>query len=86
MIRALEQKTCSDLMSAPKLTVLSRKIANLVAAEELHHAQSYGETHSEVGSESSFNNTTSAGVTITAELREILQPSCGRRNACNSHC
>ncbi|MDR3273954.1 MAG: hypothetical protein LBS87_01285 [Puniceicoccales bacterium] len=66
MIRALEQKTGSDLMSAPKLTVLSGKTANIVVAQELRYPQSYGETHSEVGSGSSLNNATSAGVTITA--------------------
>jgi general secretion pathway protein D len=66
MIRALEQKTGSDLMSAPKLTVLSGKTANIVVAQELRYPQSYGETRSEVGSGSSLNNATSAGVTITA--------------------
>ncbi|MDR1255722.1 MAG: hypothetical protein LBJ94_02235 [Puniceicoccales bacterium] len=66
MIRALEQKTGSDLMSAPKLTVLSGKTANIVVARELRYPQSYGETHSEVGSGSLLANATSAGVTITA--------------------
>jgi general secretion pathway protein D len=66
MIRALEQQSSSDLMSAPKLTVLSGKTANIIVAKELRYPQSYGETHSEVGSGSSINNTSSAGVTITA--------------------
>jgi general secretion pathway protein D len=66
MIRALEQKTGSDLMSAPKLTVLSGKTAHIIVAQELRYPQSYGETHSEVGSGSSLNNATSAGVTITS--------------------
>jgi general secretion pathway protein D len=66
MIRALEQKTDSDLMSAPKLTVLSGKTASIVVAQELRYPQSYGETRSEVGTGSTIGNSTSAGVTITA--------------------
>lgn len=66
MIRALEQNNGSDLMSAPKLTVLSGKTANIVVAQELRYPQNYGETHSEVGSGSSLTTSTSAGVTITA--------------------
>lgn len=66
MIRALEQQTGSDLMSAPKVTVLSGKTAEIVVAQEMRYPESYGETHSEVGSGSSLNSSTSAGVTITA--------------------
>jgi general secretion pathway protein D len=66
MIRALEQKTDSDLMSARKLTILSGKTANIVVAHELRYPQSYGETRSEVGTGSTVANSTCAGVTITA--------------------
>ncbi len=53
-------------MSAPKLTVLSGKTANIIVAQELRYPQNYGETHSEVGSGSTLTTSTSAGVTITA--------------------
>ena len=66
MIRALEQQTGSELMSAPKVTVLSGKTAEIVVAQEMRYPESYGETHSEVGTGSSFNTSTAAGVTITA--------------------
>lgn len=66
MIRALEQNSGSDLMSAPKLTVLSGRTANIVVAQELRYPQNYGETHSEVGTSSSLASSGSAGVTITA--------------------
>jgi general secretion pathway protein D len=64
-IRALSQKKGVDLMSAPKVTVLSGNPANIVVAQELRYPQSYGETRSEVGS-SSGNGSSGAGVTITA--------------------
>jgi general secretion pathway protein D len=67
MIQALEQHAGSDLMSAPKLTVLSGKTAEIVIAMELRYPQSYGDTHSEVGTGySGLGTSSSAGVTITA--------------------
>jgi general secretion pathway protein D len=67
MIQALEQHAGSDLMSAPKLTVLSGKTAKIVIAMELRYPQSYGDTHSEVGTGySGLGASSSAGVTITA--------------------
>lgn len=52
MMRFLEQKADSDLMSAPKITVLSGCKADIVVAQELRYPQSYRDSHSEVG----FNN------------------------------
>lgn len=67
VIRALSQQAGSDLLSAPKITVLSGNPANIVVAQELRYPQSYGEIQSEVGSSgSSVNGGGSAGVTITA--------------------
>lgn len=67
LIQALEQHTGSDLMSAPKLTVLSGKTADITVAMELRYPQHYGDTHSEVGAGSSFGtSSSSAGVTITS--------------------
>ena len=63
-IRALSQKTGTDLLSAPKVTVLSGNPANIVVAQELRYPQSYGEVQSQVGTGS--NGGGAAGVTITA--------------------
>jgi general secretion pathway protein D len=64
IIRALEQHTGTDLMSAPKVTVLSGKTAEIVVAQELRYPSSYGDIDSSVGSASL--GASSAGVTITA--------------------
>jgi general secretion pathway protein D len=61
-IRALEQQSGSDLMSAPKLTVLSGKTAKIIVAQEFIYPKTYGEISSEVGT----GDANSAGVTITA--------------------
>ena len=63
-IRALSQKSGTDLLSAPKVSVLSGNPANIVIAQELRYPQSYGEIQSEVGTGS--NGGGAAGVTITA--------------------
>ncbi|MDA0848185.1 MAG: hypothetical protein O2827_00325 [Verrucomicrobia bacterium] len=47
-IQALALKSGSDLMSAPKVTVLSGKRANIVVAQELRYPQSYGDIESTV--------------------------------------
>ncbi len=67
-IRALSQKQGSDLLSSPKVTVLSGNPANIVVAQELRYPQSYGEIQSQVGSGAAAGATglSSAGVTITA--------------------
>ena len=49
-IQALARKSGSDLMSAPKVTVLSGKRANIVVAQELRFPQSYGDIESTVSS------------------------------------
>ncbi|MDR1906977.1 MAG: hypothetical protein LBQ03_02055 [Puniceicoccales bacterium] len=61
-IRALEQQSGSDLMSAPKLTVLSGKTAKIIVAQEFIYPKTYGEISSDVGT----GDANSAGVTITA--------------------
>lgn len=65
MIKALEQHGGSDLMSAPKLTVLSGKTAQIVVAQEFRYPESFGDIGSEVGS-TNLNGGGSAGVSITA--------------------
>jgi len=61
-LRALSRKTGSDLMSAPKVTVLSGKRANIVVAQELRYPESYGDIESTV----SASNSGGAAISITA--------------------
>ncbi|MGC6606910.1 MAG: type II secretory pathway, component PulD [Lentimonas sp.] len=61
-IRALSRKTGSDLMSAPKVTVLSGKRANITVAQELRYPESYGDIESTVSS----SNNGGAAISITA--------------------
>jgi general secretion pathway protein D len=63
-IQALARKSGSDLMSAPKVTVLSGKRANIVVAQELRFPQSYGDIESTVSSGGGDGG--SAAVSITA--------------------
>jgi general secretion pathway protein D len=63
-IKALARKSGSDLMSAPKVTVLSGKRANIVVAQELRYPQSYGDIESTVSSGGGEGG--SAAVSITA--------------------
>ena len=73
MIRALSQRTGSDLLSAPKVTVLSGNRATITVAQELRYPQSYGEIQSDVGTGSTGGvgtGASSAGVTITAGTPE----------------
>ncbi len=65
LIRALERKSGNDLMSAPKVTVLSGKTAEITVAQELRYPQSYGDISAQVGRGDS-SGSGSAGVAITA--------------------
>lgn len=61
-IRALSQKSGTDLLSSPKVTVLSGNPANIVVAQELRYPQSYGETQSTV----SAGNSGGSAISITS--------------------
>lgn len=67
-VRALSQRQGTDLLSSPKVTVLSGNPANITVAQELRYPQSYGEIQSQVGSGAATGaaGISSAGVTITA--------------------
>ncbi len=65
-VRALSQKQGTDLLSSPKVTVLSGNPANIIVAQELRYPQSYGEIQSQVGSGTGTTGLSAAGVTITA--------------------
>ncbi len=67
VIRALAQKQGTDLLSSPRITVLSGNPATITVAQELRYPQSYGEIQSQVGSGSGTGTGISAaGVTITS--------------------
>ncbi|MFL2826200.1 MAG: type II secretion system protein GspD [Coraliomargaritaceae bacterium] len=69
-INALARKSGSDLMSAPKVTVLSGKRANIVVAQELRFPQSYGDIESTVSSGGGGGDQGAAAVSITAGTPE----------------
>lgn len=60
-LRALSLKSGSDLLSAPKVTVLSGNRATITIAQELRYPQSYGETQSTV----SAGNSGGSAISIT---------------------
>jgi len=55
-IRALSRKSGSDLMSAPKITVMSQAEATITIAQELRYPENYDEIDSQVGSSNGNNN------------------------------
>lgn len=65
IVRALAQKSGTELLSAPKLTVLSGNPATITIAQELRYPQSFGQVQSQVGTGSASGGG-SAGVAITA--------------------
>jgi general secretion pathway protein D len=65
VVRALSQKAGTELLSAPKLTVLSGNLATITVAQELRYPQSFGQVQSQVGTGSASGGG-SAGVAITA--------------------
>ncbi|MGB0744812.1 MAG: type II secretory pathway, component PulD, partial [Opitutales bacterium] len=69
-IRALSRKAGTDLMSAPKVTVLSGKKATITVAQELRYPESYGDIESTVGNRGGGNNNNNGGggssISITA--------------------
>ena len=64
-IRALSQKQGSDLLSAPRVTVLSGHSASITVAQQLRYPRQFGQIQSQVG-QSGASDSGSAGVTITA--------------------
>ena len=68
VVHALSQRQGTDLLSAPRVTVLSGHPANITVAQEMRYPQSYGQIQSQVGSTGGggTGGSGSAGVTITA--------------------
>ena len=65
-IRALSRKTGTDLLSAPKVTVLSGNLATITVVQEFRYPERYSDIESQVGQASGLTSAGSAGVTITA--------------------
>lgn len=69
-VNALSRQEGSDLLSAPKLTVLSGRTAQIVVAQELRYPENYGDIEAEVSSGGSNNGGTGGAgtpaVAITA--------------------
>jgi general secretion pathway protein D len=65
IVRALSQRQGTDLLSSPKVTVLSGNPANIVVAQEMRFPQSYGAIQSQVGTGNAAGGG-SAGVSITS--------------------
>ena len=68
ILRAIEQRSDSDLMSTPKVTVLSGRKAEIVVAQELRYPESFRDGRAEVGSKNS--DASSAGTAIIAGVPE----------------
>jgi general secretion pathway protein D len=68
VVRALAQRNGADLLSAPRVTVLSGSEAVITVAQEMRYPQSFGEIQSQVGSgrTTGDGSSGSAGVAITA--------------------
>lgn len=69
LLRAIEQRTDSDLLSAPKITVLSGRKANIVVAQELRYPENYRDSQSSVGGKR-FAGTSSAGSVLLSGVPE----------------
>lgn len=72
-IRALSQKSGSDLLSAPKVTVLSGNQAEINVSQEFRYPTRYSDTESNVGNSSGSLTGGGAGVTITPGTPEDFE-------------
>ena len=68
VLRAIEQRSDSDLMCAPKVTVLSGRKAEIVIADELRYPESYRDGSGNVGNDG--RGSTAAGMTIIGAVPE----------------
>lgn len=66
IIRALSQAQGSDLMSAPKVTVLSGKTASITVAQELRYPERFSDIQSQVGTQTASGASSGGSVAITA--------------------
>ena len=69
-LRALSRKTGTDLMSAPKITVLSGKEATITVGQEFRYPKAYGDIESEVSQSSGQGSSGASSISITAGTPE----------------
>jgi general secretion pathway protein D len=72
-IRALSQSSGSDLLSAPKVTVLSGNQAEINVSQEFRYPTRYTDAESNVGNTSGSLSGGAAGVTITPGTPEDFE-------------
>ena len=73
-IRALSRQTGSDLLSAPKVTVLSGETAQITVAQEFRYPEQYSDAQSNVSQAGgTAGGAASGGVTITAGTPQNFQ-------------
>jgi len=72
-VRALSQTSGSDLLSAPKVTVLSGNQAEINVSQEFRYPTRYTDTESNVGNTSGSLDGGAAGVTITPGTPEDFE-------------
>lgn len=72
-VRALSQSSGSDLLSAPKVTVLSGNQAEINVSQEFRYPTRYTDAESNVGNTSGSLNGGAAGVTITPGTPEDFE-------------
>ncbi len=67
IVNALEQKTGTDLLCAPKVTVLSGTEARITVSQQMYYAESWGDMQSQVSSSSGDSDSggSQASITIT---------------------
>lgn len=70
LVNALEQKTGSDLLCAPKVTVMTGTEARITVSQQMYYAESWGDMQSQVSSSGSSTTSTTGGsgdaaITIT---------------------
>ena len=63
IINALSRKEGSDLMSSPRVTVLSGRTAQITVAQELRYPENYGDIESQVSSAESGSGGSSVAIT-----------------------
>ena len=65
LITAIEQDNGSDMLSSPKVTVISGDTATITVSQQMRYPESWGDVQSNVGTSGSSDSAGSAGITIT---------------------
>ncbi len=64
-VRALEQKNGTDLLCAPKVTVISGQTASITVSQQMRFPESWGDMQSNVGTSSGDSDKSNPSVAIT---------------------